>query len=292
MTVAPAFSVDRLAQYAKLVRLNRPIGNFLLLWPMLWALWIAAGGFPKTLVLVVFVAGVVVMRAAGCAINDFADRNIDGHVARTRQRPLATGRVTATEAVMIFVVLSLIALGLVLLMNRLTILLAIPGVILAATYPFMKRVTHLPQVHLGAAFGWAVPMAYAAQTDKIPPLGWLIFVSAVVWATIYDTEYAMVDRDDDVKLGVKSTAILFGEQDRLILGVLQVIMMASLVLIGTRAGLGPIYYAGVAVAGAMFVYQQYLIRTRDRDGCFRAFLNNNYLGGIVFAGIVLNYLLR
>ncbi len=280
---------EKLRCYAQLARLDRPIGNFLLLWPTLWALWLAAEGLPRPGVLVVFVLGVVVMRAAGCVINDYADRDFDRHVKRTRHRPLTTGRVSEREALSLFVLLCLLAFGLVLLMNRLTILLSLGGVVLAATYPFMKRHTHLPQIHLGAAFGWAAPMAFAAQTGSVPALAWLVFVAAVVWATIYDTEYAMVDRDDDLKIGIRSTAILFGRHDRLIIGLLQAVMTFLLVLIGWQAQLGAVYFAGVALATPLFVYQQGLIRHRDRQDCFRAFLNNNIYGGIVFAGLALDY---
>ncbi|MFM9816439.1 UNVERIFIED_CONTAM: 4-hydroxybenzoate octaprenyltransferase [Spiribacter pallidus] len=280
---------EKLRCYAQLARLDRPIGNFLLLWPTLWALWLAAEGLPRPGVLVVFVLGVVVMRAAGCVINDYADRDFDRHVKRTRHRPLTTGRVSEREALSLFVLLCLLAFGLVLLMNRLTILLSLGGVVLAATYPFMKRHTHLPQIHLGAAFGWAAPMAFAAQTGSVPALAWLVFVAAVVWATIYDTEYAMVDRDDDLKIGIRSTAILFGRQDRLIIGLLQAVMTFLLVLMGWQAQLGAVYFAGVALATPLFVYQQWLIRHRDRQGCFRAFLNNNIYGGIIFAGLALDY---
>ena len=283
---------ERFMPYARLMRLDRPIGNFLLLWPMLWGLWIAAKGKPDPLVLVVFLLGVLVMRAAGCVINDFADRNFDGHVERTKHRPLARGEVSPRNALILFVGLCLLAFGLVLLMNRLTILLSFGGVALAALYPFMKRHTHLPQVVLGAAFGWAVPMAFAAQSGSLPPVAWLVFTAAVVWAVIYDTQYAMVDRDDDIKIGVKSTAILFGEYDRAMLGLLQVLMVICLVLIGIRAELSAIYYLTVAIAAGMFVYQQYLTWDRSREGCFKAFLNNNYLGGIVFVGVVLHYLMR
>ncbi len=280
---------DRLVQYARLARLNRPIGNFLLLWPMLWGLWIAAKGVPDPLVLVVFVLGVLVMRAAGCVINDYADRNIDGHVKRTTGRPMAQGRVSEKEALLLFVGLCLVAFGLVLLMNPLTIRMSFVGVALAGTYPFSKRFHHLPQVHLGAAFGWAVPMAFTAQMGTVPPVGWLVFIAAVVWATIYDTQYAMVDRDDDLRIGVKSTAILFGEADRLIVGILQVLMIIALILIGQRAHLGWIYYGSLVPATALFVYQQYLMRNRGREDCFKAFLNNNWFGGVVFLGVVLHY---
>lgn len=281
---------DRALQYARLARLDRPIGNFLLLWPMLWALWLAAEGLPDLTVLLIFVLGVLVMRAAGCVINDYADRNIDGHVKRTTQRPMAQGRVSEREALTLFAVLCLLAFGLVLMTNMLTIQLALVAVLLAASYPFMKRYTHLPQVHLGAAFGWAVPMAFAAQTGNVPPLAWLVFTAAVVWATVYDTQYAMVDRDDDLRIGVKSTAVLFGELDRLMIGILQLLLLVTLLLIGQQAELGLFYYLGVVTGALLFARQQWLIRLRDRDGCFRAFLNNNVFGGVIFLGLVLHYL--
>lgn len=277
-------------QYARLARLDRPIGNFLLLWPMLWALWLAAEGLPDLNVLLIFVLGVLVMRAAGCVINDYADRNIDGHVKRTTQRPMAQGRVSEREALTLFAVLCLVAFGLVLMTNMLTIQLSLVAVLLAASYPFMKRYTHLPQVHLGAAFGWAVPMAFAAQTDSVPPLAWLVFTAAVVWATVYDTQYAMVDRDDDLRIGVKSTAVLFGELDRLMIGILQLLLLVTLLLIGQQAELGLFYYLGVMIGALLFARQQWLIRLRDRDACFRAFLNNNVFGGVIFLGLVLHYL--
>ena len=280
----------RLVLYARLARLDRPIGNFLLLWPTLWALWLAADGIPDPLVLAVFVAGVFVMRAAGCVINDYADRAFDRHVERTRERPLTTGQVSEREALVLFAVLCLLAFALVLLMNPLTILLSLGGVALAATYPFMKRHTHLPQIHLGAAFGWAAPMAFAAQSGTIAPLAWLVFAAAVVWATVYDTEYAMVDRDDDLKIGIKSTAILFGRHDRLMIALLQGLMTVLLLVIGWRAGLGPAWYVGVVVATGLFIHQQRLIRDRRRAECFRAFLNNNIYGGVVFAGLFLDTL--
>lgn len=286
-----AYLADRAWQYIRLTRLNRPIGNFLVLWPMLWALWVAAEGVPDLDVLVIFLLGVLFMRAAGCAINDFADRNVDGHVKRTATRPMAQGLVSAREAVAVFVVLSLLAFGLVLLTNRLTIMLSFVAVVLAATYPFMKRFTHLPQVHLGAAFGWAVPMAFAAQTGGLPPIAWLIFAAAVIWATIYDTQYAMVDRDDDLRIGVKSTAILFGDLDRFMIGVLQVLMLLTLVTIGLRAQLGAIYLVSLGLGAVLFIWQQWLIRRRERDACFRAFMNNNYFGAVIFLGVVLGYAL-
>lgn len=291
MATATADWRTRLGLYAQLARLNRPIGNFLLLWPTLWALWLAAEGLPDPGVLAIFVLGVLVMRAAGCVINDYADRDYDRHVKRTRHRPLTTGQVSEREALALFVILCLIAFGLVLLLNRLTIALSLVGVLLAATYPFMKRHTHLPQIHLGAAFGWAAPMAFAAQAGAVPPLAWLIFAAAVVWATIYDTQYAMVDRDDDLKIGIKSTAILFGRHDRAMIALLQGLMTVLLAVIGWRAGLGAVYYLAVALATGLFLRQQWLIRNRSRDGCFQAFMNNNVYGGVVFAGLLAHYAL-
>ncbi|HHJ15520.1 MAG TPA: 4-hydroxybenzoate octaprenyltransferase [Gammaproteobacteria bacterium] len=283
---------QRLKQYYLLMRLDRPIGIYLLLWPTLWALWIAGSGSPDPLVLVVFVAGVVLMRSAGCVINDYADRHFDPHVERTRDRPIAAGRVTPREALMLFAVLCLGAFLLVLLLNRLTILLSLGGVVLAALYPFMKRYTHLPQVFLGAAFGWAVPMAFAAQTGEVPKVAWLLFVATVLWATAYDTMYGMVDRDDDVKIGVKSTAILFGEADRAIIATIQLLMLLALLMVGQSAGLGGYYYFGLLLVVCLSLYQQYLIRERRPAACFKAFLNNNWLGAAVFTGIVLDYLVR
>lgn len=276
--------------YARLARLDRPIGNFLLLWPTLWALWLAAGGMPRVDVLVVFVLGVLVMRAAGCVINDYADRDFDRHVKRTRERPLTTGAVSEREALLLFFALCLTAFGLVLLMNRLTVLLSLVGVVIAATYPFMKRYTHLPQIHLGAAFGWAVPMAFAAQTGTVPVMAWWVFAATVIWATIYDTQYAMVDRDDDIKIGIRSTAILFGRHDRLIIGLLQLVLTGLLLWIGVQAELGLLWFAGVVVGGGLFVWQQWLIRHRERADCFRAFLNNNIYGGIIFLGLALQFI--
>lgn len=283
---------DRLEQYALLMRLNRPIGMFLLLWPTLWALWIASDGHPDPLVTVVFVLGVVVMRSAGCVVNDYADRDIDPHVDRTRARPIAAGRVSSNEALALFVVLGLVALSLVMLMNRLTILLSVVGVGLAATYPFMKRLTHLPQIHLGVAFGWAVPMSFAAQTNGVAPIAWILLIAVVVWAVVYDTMYAMSDRDDDIRIGVKSTAILFGESDRIIVGALQITMMVVLLIVGREVGLGIYYHFGLATAFALSIYQQYLIRGREPQRCFQAFVNNNWVGAAIFAGICLDYLME
>lgn len=281
---------ERLVQYYYLTRLDRPIGIFLLLWPTLWALWLASNGRPDPLVLFVFIAGTVLMRSAGCAINDYADRKIDAHVARTRNRPLATGAVRPKEALLVFAVLCLLAFALVLLLNRMTVYLSFGGVLLAAIYPFMKRYTHLPQVVLGMAFAWAIPMAYAAQNEALPKEAWLLYVITVIWAVIYDTMYAMVDREDDLKIGVKSTAILFGEADRLILFVLQVMMFVGLLLLGRELALGPAYYGSMGLAALLALYQQYLIKDRDPLRCFRAFLNNNWLGAILFIGILLHFL--
>ncbi|MCR4346324.1 MAG: 4-hydroxybenzoate octaprenyltransferase [Sulfuricaulis sp.] len=273
-----------------LMRLHRPIGILLLLWPTLWALWIAGQGSPDVQVAIVFVLGVVLMRSAGCVINDYADRNFDPHVARTRERPIAAGRVSPREALVLFAVLCLMAFALVLVLNRLTVLLSFFGAFLAATYPFLKRYTHLPQFYLGVAFGWGIPMAFAAQTGGVPPLAWILFGANVFWAVAYDTAYAMVDREDDLKVGVKSTAILFGRYDRMMIFLFHMAAIALLALVGTLAHLGLGYYAGLTVAFGLAIYQQRLIRRRDPDGCFRAFLNNNWLGAAVFAGIVLSYL--
>lgn len=284
------FLRDRLVQYAYLCRLNKPIGIYLLLWPTLWALFIAGNGRPNPWILCIFIAGTVLMRSAGCAINDFADRNIDPHVRRTRERPIATGKVSPREALGVFVVLTLSAFGLVLLMNRFTLYLSVAGVVLATLYPFAKRYTYMPQVVLGAAFGWAVPMAFAAQTGELPVVAWLLFVTTVLWTTAYDTMYAMVDREDDLRIGVKSTAILFGEADVLIVMFLQVLVLIALIFTGQRLHLGPWYFGGLAVAGLFVVYQYLLIRHRDPARCFKAFLSNHYFGMAVFMGLLLHYI--
>jgi len=281
--------IDRLDQYSQLMRLDRPIGIFLLLWPTLWALWIAAKGWPDGLVLAVFVAGVFLMRSAGCAINDYADRDIDPHVERTKQRPLAAGRVSSKETLIVFSALAILAFSLVLLMNSLTIYMSFVGILLAASYPFMKRFHYMPQVHLGAAFGWAAPMAFTAQANEITPVTWLIFMATVLWATAYDTMYAMADREDDLKIGVKSTAILFGDADKLMIGLLQILLVIDLILIGTSSELGLFYFTGLFIACGFLVYQQYLIKDRDPQKCFKAFLNNNWFGLFVFVGIFVDY---
>ncbi len=280
---------ERAVQYYYLTRLHRPIGILLLLWPTGWALWVAAAGWPDWPVLLVFLLGVGLMRSAGCVINDFADRNFDPRIRRTRDRPIASGKVTPKEALWLFAALCLLAFLLVLSMNRLTIYLAFVAVALAAVYPFMKRYTHLPQVVLGMTFGWSIPMAFAAQTGEVPRIAWLLYVINVLWSVIYDTMYAMVDREDDLRAGVKSTAVLFAEADRVIIGILQVFMLLGLVLLGRQLALSTVYYLGVAVAAGLSLYQQYLIRGREPNACFRAFLNNNWLGFAVFAGFFLSY---
>ena len=279
----------QLRNYALLMRLEKPVGIWLLLWPTLWALWLAGEGRPDPGLFVVFVLGVIVMRSAGCVLNDFADRNIDPYVERTRDRPIASGAVAPVEALLLFFALSLIAIGLATMLNRQAQLLAVAAAILTVIYPFIKRFVSIPQFFLGAAFGWAVPMAFAAQTGEASQLGWLVFAIALVWAVIYDTFYAMVDREDDLKVGVKSTAILFGDLDLFVIGGLQVLMLFGLALVADMAGLGFWYYAGVAVAAILMGYHQWLAREREGDGCFAAFRHNHFVGLAVFVGIVLHY---
>jgi 4-hydroxybenzoate polyprenyltransferase len=293
MTAGAQISVDwrnRFDVYGRLMRLDRPIGFYLLLWPTLWALLLAAGGFPDPWVLTVFVAGVFLMRSAGCVLNDLADRDFDIHVRRTRERPLPAGEAEPREALILALVLVLIAFGLVLTTNRLTVLLSLIALVLAATYPFMKRYTYLPQVHLGVAFGWAVPMAFAAQTGSVPPIAWLVLIATVLWAVIYDTMYAMMDREDDLRVGVKSTAILFGSEDRLIIGIIQILLIVVLWLIGVRMELGGMYYVGIAAVIILGLYQQYLIRNREPERCLEAFKNNHWVGAAIFTGLLAHYL--
>lgn len=280
----------KLLAFHRLMRTDKPIGALLLLWPTLWALWVATPGVPPLWILLVFVAGVWLMRAAGCVVNDYADRKFDGHVKRTANRPLPSGAVTENEARGLFIILVLLAFALVLTLNLMTILLSVAALGLAWLYPFMKRYTHLPQVVLGAAFGWSIPMAFAAVSESVPLSCWIMFFANILWAVAYDTEYAMVDRDDDVKIGIKSTAILFGRHDKLIIGILQVLVMAMMAAVGWLNGLGWIYYTTVLIAGALFVYQQVLIADRERDACFKAFLNNNYVGLVLFLGLAVSYL--
>lgn len=283
---------ERFPHYWQLMRFDRPVGTLLLLWPTLWGLWLAAEGVPRADLVVIFTLGVVLMRAAGCVINDFADRKVDGRVERTKDRPIAAGRVQPREALILFAALVLMAFVLVLFTNRLTVLLSFGALALAACYPFMKRYTHLPQVVLGAAFSWSIPMAFAAQSGEINPHSWLIYTAVVVWTVVYDTFYAMVDRDDDLKIGVKSTAILFAEQDRVITGSLQVIVLITLMMVGQRFELGSFYSLSLVVVAGLFAYQQYLIRLREKAACFKAFLNNNWVGCAVFVGIAVDYFMK
>lgn len=283
------WSVARLKAYAELTRLHRPIGSLLLLWPTWWALWLASGGLPDPKFLAVFTAGVLTMRSAGCAINDYLDRDFDRYVERTRSRPLARGAIRPAEALVICVLLLMVSLALVLTLNRRTQELAVIGALLAVTYPLGKRLTHMPQVYLGLAFGWGIPMAFAAVQDKVPPIAWLLLIANVFWTVAYDTFYAMTDRTDDLKIGVKSTAILFGEDDRLIVGVLQASALATLALVGWQGRLGPWFYGGLGVAALTALHHQYLTRQREPAACFRAFLANNWFGAAVFAGIAAHF---
>ena len=280
---------DRIRQYWLLARFDRPIGILILLWPALWALWVAGDGKPDLPVLIIICLGVVLMRAAGCVINDYADRDFDPHVERTQQRPIAAGKVKPQEALIVFVVLCLCAFGLVLLLNFYTIMLSFIAAFLAASYPFMKRYTQLPQAYLGIAFGWAVPMSFSAQTNSIPAVAWVMYLAVVLWALVYDTMYAMVDKDDDLKIGVKSTAILFGAYDRHIMAILQLIILALLIAVGQMQQLSWPYYVGVLVAAGFSVYQQKLIFHREKVLCFKAFLNNNWFGMAVFVGLAVAY---
>ncbi|WP_413739290.1 4-hydroxybenzoate octaprenyltransferase [Sodalis sp. RH21] len=276
--------------WCRLMRIDKPIGSLLLLWPTLWALWLAGRGTPALGTLMVFILGVFFMRAAGCVVNDYADRKIDGHVKRTASRPLPSGLISEKEAKILFVILVGLSFGLVLTLNTMTIALSVAGLALAWVYPFMKRVTHLPQLVLGAAFGWSIPMGYAAVSESLPLACWLLFAANILWTVAYDTLYAMVDRDDDLRIGVKSTAILFGRYDKAIVGGLQAATLLLLLLLGGLMGLSWPFYASLLIAGAMFVYQQKMIVRRERDACFKAFLNNNLVGMVVFVGIALSLL--
>lgn len=280
----------KIKPFWQLMRLDKPVGIYLLLWPTLWALWIAAEGIPDFSILVIFILGVIFMRSAGCVINDYADRHVDGHVSRTLARPLITGSVTSKQALILFAVLLVSSFVLVLFTNILTIQLSFAGAALAAIYPFMKRHTHLPQVFLGAAFSWAIPMAFAAQADALPKFIWLIYIANLSWTVAYDTMYAMVDRDDDLKIGVKSTAILFADADKVMIGLLQIIAIFCLFLLGSELALNAFYYAGLVVASGLMVYQQWLIRSRDKAGCFAGFINSHWVGVAVLVGILLSYL--
>lgn len=274
--------------YCRLMRIDKPIGSLLLLWPTYWALWLAGGQIPSLKLLVVFTLGVFFMRAAGCVVNDFADRRVDGHVKRTAHRPLPSGAVTEKESKILFVALVLVSFGLVLTLNAMTIWLSVAALALAWVYPFMKRFTHLPQVVLGMAFGWSIPMAYAAVSESLPLSCWLLFLANICWTVAYDTQYAMVDRDDDLRIGIKSTAILFGRFDKLIIGLLQLATLLLMAWIGYLNQLSGAYYWGILLAGALFIHQQKLIALRERMPCFQAFLNNNYAGLVLFIGIALS----
>ena len=275
----------------QLIRFDKPIGTLLLLWPTLWALWIAAAGFPDWDLLLIFCLGTFLMRSAGCVVNDLADRHWDGEVNRTQGRPLVTGAVSPGEARLLFLGLLLVAFVLVLFTNALTVKLSFGAVALASTYPFMKRYTHLPQVVLGAAFSWSIPMAFAAQTGELPPGLWLLYVANLLWTMAYDTKYAMVDRDDDLVVGIKSTAILFGDHDRLVIGLLQLAFLGLMILAGINFELGTFYYLGLVAAAGLCVYHQYLIRERDPAACFQAFLHNNWVGVVIFVGLLLDFAL-
>lgn len=288
--VNKAIILEKAKQYGLLARFDKPIGILILLWPALWALWIASYGKPDLFILFVICSGVVIMRAAGCVINDYADREFDPLVERTKQRPIAAGKVRPKEALVLFGCLCLIAFFLVLQLNIMTIILSFVAAFLAASYPFMKRYTNLPQAYLGVAFGFAVPMSFSAQTNTIPTVAWIMYLAVMLWALVYDTMYAMVDKEDDLKIGIKSTAILFGDKDREILAGLQLIIIGLLIYIGVLQQLGMFYYVGVVIAFSLFIYQQKLIYNREKSLCFKAFLNNNYFGMVVFLGLFFDFL--
>lgn len=273
----------------QITRLDKPIGTYLLLWPTYWALWVAADGYPNLMLLFIFSMGVVVMRSAGCVINDFADRKVDGQVKRTQHRPLVSGAITEQQAILLFGALIGSALALVVNLSWLTIQYSIVALLLASVYPFMKRYTHLPQVVLGAAFSWGMIMAFAEIQGRVPTIAWLLFAANLLWTVAYDTMYAMVDRDDDLKIGVKSTAILFGKHDIRIIGFLQVMVLAILFTVGDMLAFGWPYQLCLVIAAALFTYQQILIKDRNREKCFHAFLNNHYVGLVVFLGIFIEY---
>ena len=281
---------DKFKQYLLLIRLNRPIGIFLLLWPTLWGLWIASEGFPNTKILVVFLFGVFLMRSAGCILNDIVDKDFDKFVARTQNRPLASDKLSSIEAFIVAISLIFIAFLLVLTTNTLTVQLSFVAIILAGTYPFLKRHTYLPQFFLGLTFGWSIPMAFAATTNSIPKIAWLLLIANILWTVVYDTIYAMIDREDDLKIGIKSTAILFDDADRFIIGLIQSLVLIALIIIGQQASLNTIYYFSLIIGGCLFLYQLHLIRNRDPKKCMQAFLNNNWFGLVVFIGLFINYL--
>ncbi|MFJ2332233.1 4-hydroxybenzoate octaprenyltransferase [Pseudomonas helleri] len=278
--------------FIQLTRMDKPIGIYLLLWPTLWALWIAAKGVPSLGILLIFVFGVILTRAGGCVINDFADRKVDGHVKRTEQRPLVSGKITSKEALVFFALLMGISFLLVLCTNATTVWLSFGGLALAASYPFMKRYTYYPQVVLGAAFSWGMPMAFTAQTDSLPAAAWLLYIANLLWTVAYDTYYAMTDRDDDLKIGVKSTAILFGDADRVIILGLQGLSLGCLLLAGVQFDLGGWFHLGLLVAAGCYLWEFWYTRNREPQRCFQAFLHNHWAGLAIFVGIVLNYALN
>ena len=287
----PAPAARKVATLLRLIRWNSPVGTLLLLWPALWSLWIAAQGVPDVHLLVIFTLGTLLMRSAGCIVNDLADRNFDGGVTRTRGRPLVTGELSVSEALAFFLALCLSAFGLVLMTNLSTVLLSIPALILALCYPLMKRYTHLPQVVLGLAFSWSIPMAFAAQREALPAALWLLFTGNLLWTVVYDTQYAMVDRRDDLQVGIKSTAILLGKSDRHAIAALQVLCLAALALAGRQFDLRWPYFLSLAIAAALFVYHLHLIRERDEAACWRAFTHNTWVGFAIFLGVVASYAL-
>ena len=280
---------DKFKQYLLLIRLNKPIGIFLLLWPTLWGLWIASEGFPNTKILIVFLFGVFLMRSAGCILNDIIDKDFDKFVARTQNRPLASDKLSSIEAFIVAISLIFIAFLLVLTTNTLTVQLSFVAVILAGAYPFLKRHTYLPQFFLGLTFGWSIPMAFAATTNSIPKIAWLLLIANILWAVVYDTIYAMIDREDDLKIGIKSTAILFDDADKFIIGLIQSLVLIALIVIGQQASLNAIYYFSLVIGGCLFLYQLYLIRNREPEKCMKAFLNNNWFGLVIFTGLFINY---
>ena len=281
---------ERIKNYLLLIRLNKPIGIFLLLWPTLWALWLAAEGFPNHKILIVFLFGVFLMRSAGCILNDIADKDFDKFVARTKNRPLASNKLSSIEAFIFASCLIFAAFLLVLTTNTLTVQLSFIALILAGIYPFLKRHTYLPQIFLGLAFGWSIPMAFAATITSIPKIAWLLLIVNILWTVVYDTIYAMVDREDDLKIGIKSTAILFDDADRFIIGIIQALVLIALIVVGKQASLNLPYYLSIAFGCILFIYQSYLIKDREPEKCMQAFMNNNWFGLVIFIGLFINYL--
>ncbi len=292
MLIKPMTLAERLSLYLQLIRLNRPIGILLLLWPTLWGVWIAGSGHPAWHIVLIFVLGTVLMRSAGCAFNDYADRDFDKHVKRTQERPVTSGRIAPREALWVAASLALVAFVLILPLNNLTLLLSFPAVYLAASYPYTKRFLAIPQAYLGIAFGFGIPMAFAAQQSDVPPVAWLLLVANIFWAIAYDTEYAMVDRDEDIRLDIHSSALLFGKYDVAAVMVCYAVTLALLATVGVMIASGVIYYAGLMLAAGIALYHYKLIKNREHEKCFKAFLHNNWFGAVVFAGIAADYLIR